>query len=242
MKRILSLLNYIGIKSPINYEWEMSEITWLFKRIEEEDSIEMQLEMIEGLIQKTQTYIKDNSISDNLYQRVKDKFNALKECEGDYCSDAHHAWNNHLPMKRMWSGVLIMNENWEVLCLKTSYKKSFEIPGWVVEENESPLQTCLRESKEELWVDLWEISFLWVEYYSENINTTEALMWIFGKKIQKTSFTFSIDWDEIIDFKWVSKDDIHRYVTTSTLANRIVALMDEFGARGAKYLENGVIQ
>jgi len=46
-----------------------------------------------------------------------------------------------------------------VLLLETSYKEDLEIPGWIIEQGESPKQAAEREVQEELWIEisLWKL-------------------------------------------------------------------------------------
>ena len=72
----------------------------------------------------------------------------------------------NLPKKRMGAGALILNQNDEILIVKPSYKDHWSVPGGVVEENESPRVACIRETKEEIGIDLKNIKFLCVDYNS----------------------------------------------------------------------------
>ena len=64
-----------------------------------------------------------------------------------------------LPKKRMAAGAIIMNDDNNILVLKTSYKESWEIPGEVTEKWESPKVCANREIQEELWIDIviWDV-------------------------------------------------------------------------------------
>lgn len=59
----------------------------------------------------------------------------------------------NLPKKRMAAGCLFLNDKKELLILKPSYRETWNIPGGVIEENESPLAACKREIKEELGIE-----------------------------------------------------------------------------------------
>lgn len=66
---------------------------------------------------------------------------------------------NNLPKKISSAGALFFNVSWQVLLLETEYKDNLEIPGGVIEQNESPKQAVQREIKEELGIDIsvWEL-------------------------------------------------------------------------------------
>ncbi|MEU0690492.1 NUDIX hydrolase [Streptomyces uncialis] len=51
---------------------------------------------------------------------------------------------------RMAAGALFFDEAGRVLLVEPSYKDHLDVPGGYVERNESPLQACAREVREEL--------------------------------------------------------------------------------------------
>ncbi|WP_405495010.1 NUDIX domain-containing protein [Nocardia sp. NBC_00511] len=55
-----------------------------------------------------------------------------------------------LPRKRMGAGALFVDELDRVLLVEPTYKDYWELPGGVVEANESPLAAAVREIDEEL--------------------------------------------------------------------------------------------
>lgn len=59
-----------------------------------------------------------------------------------------------LPRKRSAAGALIRDAHDRVLLVVPTYKDVLEIPGGVVEEDESPWQACRREVREEVGLDL----------------------------------------------------------------------------------------
>ena len=87
-----------------------------------------------------------------------------------------------LPAKRMGAGILFFNLQKEFLIVQPSYKDTWEIPGGIVELNESPRQAALREVSEELGLAInpATLSLMCVEYMFEGVEKTEALMFIFS--------------------------------------------------------------
>ena len=47
--------------------------------------------------------------------------------------------------KRIGAGVLLFNENNELLIVKPIYKNYWSIPGGVIDKNETPKNGCIRE-------------------------------------------------------------------------------------------------
>lgn len=69
-----------------------------------------------------------------------------------------------LPMKRMGSGALFSDGQDRILIVKPTYKEVWEIPGGVVELNESPRKAAEREVKEELRITKHLSKLLCVDY------------------------------------------------------------------------------
>lgn len=58
-----------------------------------------------------------------------------------------------IPRKRAASGALIRDEAGRILFVEPVYKPTLDIPGGTTEENESPLDACIREVREELGIE-----------------------------------------------------------------------------------------
>lgn len=109
-----------------------------------------------------------------------------------------------LPKKRMGSGVIIRNTKGEILILKTTYKKHWEIPGGVVEENESPKQTAARETFEELGIRIKINLCLAIHYRSAQHEQDENIMFVFDGGILPSNKIIKIDNKEISEAKFVN--------------------------------------
>ena len=89
------------------------------------------------------------------------------------------AYQASLPKKRMGAGALIFDENGRFLLVNPTYKRPWEVPGGIVEANESPAQACVREIREELGLDVTLERLLLIDYLSDSPEKMEALMFIF---------------------------------------------------------------
>ena len=63
--------------------------------------------------------------------------------------------------------------------MKPCHEDTWGIPGGIVEQNESPLQACVREVHEEIGLQRAMERLLCVDYTSENANSSESLQFIF---------------------------------------------------------------
>lgn len=84
-----------------------------------------------------------------------------------------------LPKKRLSAGMLLFDEQGKLLVVEPAYKTTWEIPGGVVEANESPRQTAIREVAEELGLYCEPLRLLGVDYSSESSSRTESMNFIF---------------------------------------------------------------
>lgn len=91
----------------------------------------------------------------------------------------HKAYQRTLPRKRISAGCLLFDEVGRLLVVNPTYKDGWEIPGGVVEENESPLNGCAREIREELGIVWRPRRLLAVDYIAESSQRTESLAFIF---------------------------------------------------------------
>ena len=88
-------------------------------------------------------------------------------------------WLENLPKKRMGAGALFQDEQGRLLLVNPTYKPQWEIPGGIVEQNESPRQACQREVYEEIGLTKPIERLLSISYASANDRRTEGLMFIF---------------------------------------------------------------
>jgi ADP-ribose pyrophosphatase YjhB (NUDIX family) len=84
-----------------------------------------------------------------------------------------------LPRKRISAGCLLFDEQGRLLVVEPAYKSTWEIPGGVVEANESPRTAVIREMQEELGLSILPLRLLAVDYSGETETRTESLQFIF---------------------------------------------------------------
>ena len=144
-----------------------------------------------------------------------------------------------LPKKRMGCGCLILNEAQEILLLKPTYKDSWEIPGGIVEEDESPRQCCKREVLEELSLKIELTHLLLVDYNPGDENKTESLMFVFGvvpfsaSKIQ----SIFLNENEHSEYAFFKVSQLPEEMTES-LRRRVSRALELYKTGGTAYFEN----
>lgn len=89
------------------------------------------------------------------------------------------AFHETLPKKRISAGCLFFDKKGRLLVVNPTYKEPWEIPGGVVEKNESPRETVIREVFEEIGLFCQVERLLCVDFSDENETRTESLQFIF---------------------------------------------------------------
>ena len=144
-----------------------------------------------------------------------------------------------LPKKRMAAGCLLFDEGGRVLLLKPAYKETWEIPGGIVEEGESPRSGCQREVFEEIGIEHAIGRLLVVDYNSASSVKTDSLMFIFNGGVLKPSEIegISLNAEELSDYSFFAKYELPQELSP-TLNKRILAAWGHYEEGTDVYLEN----
>ena len=137
----------------------------------------------------------------------------------------------------MASGVIVRNEKGEMLVLKTTYKDHWEIPGGVVEENESPKQTAERETLEEIGLPITITRCLVTHYRSALDKQGENIMFIFDGGAIADIAELKLDGKEISEARFVSFREAIPLVG-ERLASRLPACEQALKEKKSVYLES----
>ncbi len=149
------------------------------------------------------------------------------------------AYTESLPKKRMGAGCLFFDEQGNVMLVKPTYKSGWEIPGGVVELNESPKQCCQREVQEEIGLERKIGDLLVIDYNSRTDEKTESLMFIFNGGTLTLSEIESVQLrrDELGEFRFFTAKTLPKEMT-GTLRNRVLAAWQQATKGNGVYLEN----
>lgn len=144
-----------------------------------------------------------------------------------------------LPQKRMGAGLIIRDQQQRILMLRPSYKPNLEIPGGVVELDESPYEACKREVKEELGIEADILRMLVIDYNAADAERTECLMFVFyGGDLEEDAIrNIQVDGEEILGYEFLLLDDIGGR-TTERLFRRIKKSIEAIEKGATYYLEN----
>lgn len=84
-----------------------------------------------------------------------------------------------LPRKRVGAGALITDAAGRVLMVEPTYKESWEVPGGVVEADETAFDACRRECREELGIDVGLRRLLVIEHQCDGGHRGDSIMFIY---------------------------------------------------------------
>ena len=122
-----------------------------------------------------------------------------------------------LAAKRTGVAVLFFDESGKLLIVKPNYKEGWQVPGGTVDKDESPKDAAIRETKEEIGIDVEDLTFLSVEYKSEKVYGFDFLEFMFlGKTLsQEEVASIVLQEDELDEFKFVTIDEALALFRTS---------------------------
>jgi 8-oxo-dGTP pyrophosphatase MutT (NUDIX family) len=147
-------------------------------------------------------------------------------------------WQQSLPRKWMAAGVVIRDADGRVLMVEPTYKDAWEIPGGVVEADESPRAACRRELREELGLPLEPGRLLCWEWQHAEADRTESMMFVYDGGLLPLDALLRLPADELSAYRFVPVEDLGE-VTIERLARRIRAALKALADGTVIELESG---
>lgn len=145
---------------------------------------------------------------------------------------------NKLPKKRMGAGCILCDRQGKILILKPTYKDHWLLPGGVVEANESPRQTCIREVKEETGIDCQPVKLLCLDYVGDRRNQIESLQFVFYGGIIEPEVQIVLPKQEIAGYQFVEFSTALSMLGIHS-QRRLQSCLPYFDSEATVYLENG---
>lgn len=154
-------------------------------------------------------------------------------------------YDRSLARKRMGAGALFFDAGGRVLLVDPVYKDPWEIPGGVVDADESPGQAAVREVQEELGLVLPLGRLLVVDWVPprpprSDAVASEGLMMVFdGGTLTATQVAaIVLQREELRGYAFVPEDQVHRFLN-DRLTRRVRSALRARAAGTTLYLEDG---
>ena len=112
--------------------------------------------------------------------------------EGEPEKEFHAGIAARMPRKTAAGGALIRDRAGRILFLEPTYKPTLDIPGGIVEYDESPYDACRREVQEEIGLDLEIGRLLVVDWVPAHGPWSDALAFVFDGGVLDTP-TLTLD-------------------------------------------------
>jgi 8-oxo-dGTP diphosphatase len=140
--------------------------------------------------------------------------------------------------KILASGGIIRDDLGRILLVKPTYKPGWEIPGGMVEANESPMQACIREAREELGLEIKVGRLLCLEYVAAN---PERLLFVFDAGVISDLEIGRIVFppDELSEFRFVTLEESQELLPERLALRVRQSLIALEHPPQTVYLENG---
>jgi len=132
------------------------------------------------------------------------------------------------------AGILFF-KNGSVLMVGTSYKTHWDIPGGIMEEGETPIETAIRECKEEIGVITIPDRLL--THSVLKLPTGILMTWIFLGDA-RTVDNFTPDGEEVTEVAWCNaRERVQRTVTAPIFRRRLNDALEAFRTNCTIYTE-----
>lgn len=147
---------------------------------------------------------------------------------------------SRLPRKRVGAGVLFRDADGRLMVVEPTYKPTLEIPSGVAEDNESPLDACARELREELGIDPAIGDLLVADWVPAHGPWPDGLMFVFdgGILADEDLSRIELQTEELSAYKFLTLEEIEPQVRPS-MHRRLAACLEALACGYPLYLQFG---
>lgn len=126
-----------------------------------------------------------------------------------FTEEENQAWSKTLTGK-MCSACIALRSSGQVLMVKASYKDHWTFPSGIVDANESPKAAAIRETSEEVGIEVSEqdCTLLKIIYTASNGKDRDRFNFAFITDIADQNIKLSVPNDEIELAEWVNFENV----------------------------------
>jgi 8-oxo-dGTP pyrophosphatase MutT (NUDIX family) len=149
--------------------------------------------------------------------------------------------NSFLPRKRAIAQMLVRDPDGRVLLCRLTYKNDWDLPGGVVEVNESPREAAGREVEEELGLDVPAGPLLLTDWLPPWSGWDDAVCLVFDGGVRDASIleTAVLQAREILSAQFCTPAEVRDHCADFTARRIESALRTLEGPGGPAYTESG---
>jgi 8-oxo-dGTP pyrophosphatase MutT (NUDIX family) len=143
-----------------------------------------------------------------------------------------------LPKKQVGTAVLFFNAKRELLIVKPDYKEGWLVPGGAADDNESPLHCAVRETKEEIGLDIPDMQLVGVYYGHKKGVFTDSLKFIFngGTLMEQQISEIKLQTEELEKYSFTTLEEAIPLLSSS-LQKSVPACLEAIKNNTVAYLE-----
>jgi 8-oxo-dGTP pyrophosphatase MutT (NUDIX family) len=152
------------------------------------------------------------------------------------------SFHDSLPRKLIAAGMLLFNIDGQVLLVEPTYKPRWDLPGGVVEADESPRDAAQREITEELGLDCAAGRLLVLDWVAPAADRPEGVITVFEGKVLSAPEVARIvvPPEELHGFGFFDLSEVGS-VLPPILARRMTAAVQAYRDNTTVYLEDGYL-
>ncbi len=122
-----------------------------------------------------------------------------------------------LPKKQIGTAIILFNKKGELLTVKPNYREGWLIPGGATDDNESPLHCAIRETREEIGLDIPHLKLVGVYYGPKKGVFTDSLKFVFygGVLSDEDISKIVLQTEELTELRFAPSDEVLPLLTSS---------------------------
>lgn len=119
------------------------------------------------------------------------------------------SWLERLPKRVSSAAMILENADGKVLVVKANYKSYWTLPGGVVDPGETPKEAALRETLEEVGIDIHPEAVSFVAVVDRTSERAQTYQFIFKAPLAQAMIDHvSLQASEIDEYALVTKDQV----------------------------------